>query len=260
MRIIIVLIFLVMTFSVADAVNDSVKVTQAASGWFKKNDDTIVLAVEEFEKPLRLLVLKRDRTLIYSKAFSDDYPPQKESTPVNPFLRFKMLDIKGLPSPIVLAVAAQPGGSDINYELNLVAEKQGNITSINPLPIHLSIQDGVYLGHINKKYGYGMIVWKFEFDAAHYAPHKYKISIYQWDRKTESFTLKKAFVTKKRFESGEDALKSYGLPSENFRNVVMLPEQEMSTLGLEEEYFPFIESDNKQGHNQADAPDQKPVR
>ncbi len=215
----------------------SPKATQAALINFKVNDITTVLAVEEFGKSPVLVVLKGSE-IIYSTQFGEDFKALnagKEFVCVNSFLRFKTFNIKGLLSPVLLAVAAQPGGSDEHFEIQIIAEKEGKITSLNPEPIFLTIQDGIFLGYIGKKYGYGMIKWSFQWDAAHYEPHKYEISIYKWDQENMNFTLKKKFITERKFKKGCDALNHYGFPCRNFRDEVIRPTEDISTLGIESE-------------------------
>lgn len=203
---------------------------------FKVNDVT-VLAVEEFGKSPALLVLK-GKEMIYSTEFGEHFIAAKEFAYTNSFLRFKSFDIKGLLSPILLAVAAAPGGSDEGFEIKIISEKDGRITSLNPEPIFITIQDGIFLGYINSKYGYGMITWTFQWDAAHYEPHKYEISIYKWDQKNMNFTLKKKFITERKFKEGCDALKHYGLRCRNFRDEVIRATEDISTLGIESELLP----------------------
>jgi hypothetical protein len=209
------------------------KVTQAAYVYFKSNR-VIALAVEEFGKAPTLLLMK-DGNAIFSIQLDSTrahrFPQEFGYT--NPFLRFKAFDVKGMPSPILMAVLASPGGSDEGFSIHLITEIDGKIKSINPGPIGLSIQDGIYLGYINHKHGIGMITCKFVWDAAHYAPHKYHISIYKWEQTTARLFLDEEFTTEKQYRDEESALAHYGLPSRNFRNEVVMPEEDISTLGIE---------------------------
>ena len=210
----------------------SPKVTQAAYVYFKSNH-VIALAVEEFDKAPMLLLMKGGNVCFSTQLDSACRFPH-EFGYTNPFLRFRAFDLKGMPSPILMTVLAGPGGSDEGFAVDLIAEVDGKIKSIHPGPIRLSIQDGVYLGYINRKHGYGMITWKFVWDAAHYAPHKYHVAIYKWDQSTGRLILEEEFTTEKQYEDGESALAHYGLPSHNFRNDVVRPEEDMSTLGIED--------------------------
>lgn len=212
----------------------SPKVTQAALVNFKSHLVT-VLAVEEFGKSPSIIFLSKDtkdKEAIQPIEFSE-VKALDEFAYVNSFLRFKTFRIKGIVSPLIVAIAAQPTGTDEWVEVKLISEKDGKISVLNPAVLTITLQDGIYLGYINKKYGYGMVKWNFQWDAAHYEPHKYEISIYQWDRKNMSFVPKTNFITKRKFKTGCDALKHYGLPCKNIRDEVIKVEEDISTLGIE---------------------------
>ncbi|HEY3346484.1 MAG TPA: hypothetical protein VGK71_02565 [Nitrospirota bacterium] len=124
-------------------------------------------------------------------------------------------------------------------------KNNGKIQTLNPSPIILNIKDGFYLGHINEKYGYGMVVWNFIFDAAHYEPHKYTIKIYGWDSSKNNFDLKNEFVTENKFADGESALKHYKLPYKNYRSEIISTEVDLSTLGIESRFLKHTGSKKK---------------
>jgi hypothetical protein len=192
------------------------------------------VAVEEMGKPLRLMFIEQGRKVVYSTEF-DIGDGNREFTYLNSFLRFRQIAPPGLPRPVVLAASVSPGCSDVTYEIKLVAERAGSITTINPAPINLSRQDGIYLGYINAKYGHGMIIWQNKWEnEAHYAPHRYDITIYGWNKRTSRFVLFDRLITKTKFNDGESALRRYGLPTRNYRDEIVIP-SEVSTLGMEAE-------------------------
>jgi hypothetical protein len=212
------------------------KVTQAALCDFKGNSAT-VLAIEDFGKPMSLVFLNSDRKIVYSTTFTGGFNSH-EFAYTNPFLRFRSYKLRGLPSPIVVAVGVYPGGSDVGYEVKLIAEKSGKITSLLAKPIDLTIQDGFYLGGINVKSGSGLIVWKNVWEnEAHYGPHRYEIRVYTWDSHAMNFRLVRNFKTSVKYKDGCAALSSYQLPCKNYRDDVVPTEQEISTLGIESEFF-----------------------
>lgn len=230
------------TLAFINTASASIKVTQAALVNFKTHKDVLAVSIEEFKKPLRLLLLGEDNEVIFSTQFRQDWPPREGFSYANPLLRFKVLHIKGLPSPMIFAVAVFPGGSDIGYAVKMIGEKNGKIATLSKDAIDLSIQNGVYLGYINRKYGYGMITWEFQWEEAHYDPHKYKIKIYTWDSRKHEFIHKVTLTTKKKFSNGCSAVRHCGLPCKNFRDKVLKPEEEISTLGIEKELLKQNES------------------
>ena len=189
MKLISIPLITILTILLVEQAHASPKVTQAALINFKVNDVT-VLAVEELGKSPALLVLKGNE-IIYSAQFGEHFVATEEFAYTNSFLRFKSFNIEGLLSPILLAVAAAPGGSDEGFEIKIISEKDGKITLLNPDPIFITIQEGIFLGYISSKYGHGMITWNFQWDAAHYGPYKYEICIYRWDRKNQNLVLLK---------------------------------------------------------------------
>jgi hypothetical protein len=209
------------------------KVTQVATIDFKINN-VIALAVEEFGKPPLLHFMTIDRKVVQTIKFDSNIVSIHEFAFTNCFLKFKSFEIKDLPSPLLIALAVQPTGSDEWADVKLVSEKNGKIAELNPEPIKITIQDGFYLGNINKQYGNGLVTWNFQWDAAHYEPHKYEIKIYQWDSKKTSFVLKNKFITKKKYKSGCEALKEHGLPCRNIRDEIINIEGDKSILGAED--------------------------
>jgi hypothetical protein len=212
--------------------NASPKVTQAAIIDFKTHLVT-ALAVEEFSKSPSLIFFtddKKKEIIEFKEVKAFD-----EFAYTNSFLRFKSFRIKGIALPLIVGVAAQPTGTDEWAEVKIISERNGTIAVLNPDVLTITLQDGIYLGYINKKYGYGMVKWNFQWDAAHYEPHKYEISISIWDRKNMSFVPKKTFITKKKFKNGCAALKHYGLPCNNIRDQIIKVEEDISTLGIEDE-------------------------
>jgi len=245
-RILMALFYLLLlTISLVQVSEALPKVTQAAFCSFKTNQVT-VLSVEEFQKPLKLLFLGPKNKVVYSTTFSEVLNNDKFAY-TNPFLRFRIYKLKGLPSPVIVAVAVSPGGTDFGYQIKIIGEKNGAITTLTHDSIDLTIQDGFYLGHINTKYGNGMIIWKniWGENESHYEPHRYQLQIYKWDSRGTSFQLIESFDTKNKFKHGCSALRAYQLPCKNFRDEIVPVEQDVSTLGIEDELIPRGEKNEK---------------
>jgi len=233
MRLLSTLILALLTFFASISPSEaSPKVTQAGFIHFKKSGSMRTLAVEEFGKPFLLYMFNEDDKLAYSASFDLAARKLQEFHYANPFLRFRSFRIRGLPSPLVAAVLASPGGSDEAFRVRLIGEIDGKISALHR-DIQLTIQDGFCLGRIGKRYGYGMIIWRFLWNEAHYDPHRYEISIYRWDHKRQSFVFQRTFTTKRKFKDGCRAVKYYGFNCKNYRDEVIRPDEEFSTLGIE---------------------------
>ncbi|HEY3346485.1 MAG TPA: hypothetical protein VGK71_02570 [Nitrospirota bacterium] len=98
------------------------KVTQAASVDFVTNKGLVALAIEEPEKNQTLSIYRNEKE-IFSTKFDKLGASPYQFGYTNPFLRFKTFDIEGFGQPILIAIAAHPGGSDETCEVKLVAEK-----------------------------------------------------------------------------------------------------------------------------------------
>ncbi|HEX6624459.1 MAG TPA: hypothetical protein VF064_12160, partial [Pyrinomonadaceae bacterium] len=82
------------------------------------------------------------RLLSFSVGSSDAraYRIESYETPMNPLVRFKVLEAAGLPGPLVFAVAVKPGGTDHGFETNIIAEAGGRLKLLTPAPLTNNIQ------------------------------------------------------------------------------------------------------------------------
>lgn len=134
-------------------------------------------------------------------------------SPIDPFVRFRALDVGGLPRPLVFAVAVRPGGSDHTFETTLFGEAGGRLKALTPEPLLTSIQGGVFVGDLGGKYGRGVAVWVFLWeDEAHYAEHRYEVKLYTYDARRATFRRAAVLRSKGKHRQGVDALAELGLP------------------------------------------------
>jgi hypothetical protein len=101
------------------------------------------------------------------KFFSDDdllKPTAEQGAAFNPFLRFQVLRPACFGPPLILAVAVVPGGSDHGFWAAVIGEVAGKLAVLTPSELSLQVQGGLSLGHLNKRFGCGLVVWKFIWD------------------------------------------------------------------------------------------------
>jgi len=213
------------------------KITQAAVIGMGNNDVADVISVEEFEEHFKLLVVGENKKILFSSEFGIGEAVEGYS-PLNPFLRFKSYTIQNLPSPLILAVLEMPAFNNHFSEIRLIAEVNGKFSVINPAELGkeliLSSHDGIYIGYINKKYGNGLIIGEYILkNGGKNGPHRYSISIFNWDKKKSKFSLSRRFVTKHEFSNFCSALKSNRLACRNIRDDIIQVGNDVSTLGLE---------------------------
>jgi len=133
-------------------------------------------------------------------------PNAEDAVEFRPSLRFRIIRSQGFASPLIMSVGLFTGGSDNAYFLTLFAEVGGKIVRLNSKPLFANVQGGFYFGYLNKRLGYGLAVWNFEWaTGAHYSEHKYAIDIYRisgGQLKRISHTLsKKAYDSDKGIDS-----------------------------------------------------------
>jgi len=133
---------------------------------------------------------------------------------IDPFVRFKPLNVEGLSAPLVLAVAIRPGGSDHTFETTLVGASGQSFRVLTPEPLLTSIQGGVFVGDLGGRYGVGIAVWNFlwEDSEAHYAAHRYEVKLYTFDARRSLFRRAAVLRSKGKHKRGEDALAELNLP------------------------------------------------
>jgi len=133
---------------------------------------------------------------------------------MNPFVSFRVLRVRGLPDPLVLAVAVRPGGSDHGFEATVVGEAGGGLKVLTPAdPPYVNIQGGFFVGDLGRGRGPGLVAWNFIWeDSAHYGDHRYEVRLYPFDPARAAFGLPVTLQSKRKHASGAAALAELGLP------------------------------------------------
>jgi hypothetical protein len=158
------------------------KITQSAIVRFPHHGAVRVESVEQVGRfPQIVFTDLKNHAVVFRSAITDSdgwlKPTDEEFT--KPFLRFREVRSAGFPSPLIMAVAVTPGGSDDGFSLAVYGEIDGKFARLTDKTIDTDIQGGYYLGFLNKELGYGLVSWEFIWDDAHYAPHRYFMTIYR---------------------------------------------------------------------------------
>jgi hypothetical protein len=130
-------------------------------------------------------------------------------------LIYFVLDSKAQPTA-VLAVAMYTGGSDCEYVPALVGPIGGKLTSwLQQEPV-VNGQGGFYVGDLGGRRGFGLAAWSFIWeDGAHWGSHRYNVRLYRVDPESGTSSLVFKADTKRKYVSGIDALKEFGLRYQN---------------------------------------------
>jgi hypothetical protein len=151
---------------------------------------------------------------IFSKALGDPILPEMVSRPI---LRFTVNEGPRPQSPLILAVAMSPGGSDCGYEGIVVGESKGRLAVLTPKPVGTYAEGGMYLGDLGNSRGFGLAVWNFIWaeDESHVDKHRYEVSLYRYDAVQSRFKLIDRVVSKQKYDLPAEALAELGLHYEN---------------------------------------------
>lgn len=172
-----------------------------------------VSAVETLNAPLRLVfsTVSTGRELFafdYKDEAKEFYKPEDFNSLINAFLRFRTVSVEDLPSPLVLGVAVNPGGSDHGFMTHVFGEDGGVFKRLTPESLHTAIAGGVHLGDLGAERGKGVALWNSVWadDEAHTAPHRYEVRLYPYDAASRTFVKGETLVTKNKHAGDRAAL------------------------------------------------------
>jgi hypothetical protein len=129
---------------------------------------------------------------------------------LNPKLRFKAISVHGLPSPLVVGIAMNPGVSDSGWEAVAVGVVNGQLEQLTYESLETSNEGGFFFGDLGHGMGLGAAQWDFIWGEGegHPPPHKYEIKLYKWSGRR--FEWEKVIRTRKQYDSPQAALSAYG--------------------------------------------------
>jgi hypothetical protein len=161
------------------------KVTQSKIVNFPRLGAVRVQTIEQVgEFPQIVFADAKSRKVIFRRQITDPDGSLKPNDDefAQPFLRFGVVHSEGISTPLIMAVAVRPGGSDHLFTLVVFGALNGKMAPLSNVPIETNIQGGFYFGFINRKLGYGIVSWCFDWDfdnsEGHYDYHHYTTDIY----------------------------------------------------------------------------------
>ena len=124
-------------------------------------------------------------------------------------LNFVVINLPQIATPLVVAVAVRPGGSDYIFQSAIVGSLDGKIRDFLPDHPTTNIQGALCLGKFGKHSMPGVLVLNFIWEnGAHYSAHRYECTFYEWTGAV--FEKQSVFETKRAYESWQDAAKELG--------------------------------------------------
>lgn len=192
------------------------RVTQQLWVDFPKAGLLHVRAVENYGEPMRVEVLDVEKdALLYSFPAPTEEPPDADAKYGNPFLRFRVLRVEGLPQPLIFVVAVMPGVSGHGFSAMLIGEVGGRLKVLTPETLDTNNQGGIHVGDLGGGRGAGVAVWWPVWDTGcegHYSAHRFEVSYHPLDSRTKRFRKGKTLRSKRKYGGhGEGALKELGL-------------------------------------------------
>ncbi|HRH41275.1 MAG TPA: hypothetical protein PKY82_06480 [Pyrinomonadaceae bacterium] len=182
---------------------------------FPKNGKLQVQIIEEVNKPFTLRFTRDDETVSQFVLRNGGDEPRREyfHSAVDPKIRFRVVEIEGLPKPLIHLVIVTPGGSDYGFWSLLFGEINGKIKLITPPTMQFSWEGGIRFGNLGRGNGTGIAVWNSIWGDGeiHHGEHFYEVEIYNFNQKLGKFVKTKQLKTKQKYETPAQALESLGL-------------------------------------------------
>jgi hypothetical protein len=132
-------------------------------------------------------------------------------------IEFKVLHIPGMPEPLLMVMAVEPGGSDAAWETILIGVVSGAIKRLWQQSEPLNYEGGILVGDLGQDRGTGVAQWNFVWGSgeSHVDPHKYSLQLYLWNKQKSQFDVGPKYITKNKYQDDAQALQELGF---NFRD------------------------------------------
>jgi hypothetical protein len=124
-------------------------------------------------------------------------------------INFVVINLNKIATPLVVAVAVRPGGSDHLFQSAIMGSVDGEIRDLLPDHPTTNIQGAFCLGKFGKHLRPGVVVLNFIWEnGAHYGAHRYQCTFYEWTGSV--FEKRDVLETKLAYESWQHAAKGLG--------------------------------------------------
>jgi len=167
-----------------------------------------VRANEEVGRDLTLTFInQKSENEIQSYDFGSYWNWSKDTTDGDwhPKIRFKGISIRGLPNPLVIGIAMDPGVSDSAWQAVAFGVVDGQLQLLTFEKMETSNEGGFFFGDLGKGLGLGAAQWDFVWgeEEGHPPPHKYEVRLSKWNGRR--FEWEKVIRTRGRYNSPQKA-------------------------------------------------------
>lgn len=113
---------------------------------------------------------------------------------------------------VSIAIAGFAGGSDAHFEIAVLdTSSPSHVRELTTKRIDATTQDALFIGTFGGRRGILVVSFLWE-DEAHYAPHRYRATVYAWNG--ERFEPASTRETTRKQESAHDAARELGYDCE----------------------------------------------
>jgi hypothetical protein len=149
----------------------------------------------------RVVIYAADCRVLYQQVFANTIETR--------LMRAKLGD-----QPVLVSTTMTPGGSGDGFEHVVLSYDADGVFALAPLRLSHSNMDGFHLGDLGRGRGPGLMIWSALWeDAAHYEPHRYRVTVYRW--RGDRFIGPETWTTKKRYDPDPPAVaRRLGLPDD----------------------------------------------
>lgn len=195
------------------------RISQRRDVYFEGIGLVTVSAHEDIgETPKLVLTSASSGAKLFEAYVQSDLVSQGDDLPgLNPTLRFTVQTLKGFHSPVVIAVAMEPGGSDDGWESFAVGLVDGSFAQVTFDHLRTNDDGGFFFGDLGNGIGVGAAQWNFVWgeDESHPPPHRYEIKLYKWNGRR--FEWDRVLRTRVQLNCARDAVRALGFHFSDMR-------------------------------------------
>jgi hypothetical protein len=187
------------------------RISQQSDVYFKDIGLVTISAREDIGTTPRLVFTNESGQNVYEAYVHSDWEYlDDDHSGLNPSLRFTVQNLRGITSPLVIAVAMQPGGSDNAWESFAVGVVDGRFAQLTFEHLKTDDDGGFFFGDLGNGIGPGAAQWNFIWgeDEGHPPPHRYEIRLYKWNGRR--FEWESVRRTRGQFNCARDAVNALG--------------------------------------------------
>lgn len=189
------------------------KISQTENVRFSGIGIVRISAHEDFGQTPRLTVteVSSGEELLSAYFGSSAWRSDPKLGDLNPRFRFRIVRVRGFSEPLIIGIAMDPGVSDSAWEAVVIGVINGHPEQLTYESLQTSNEGGFFVGDLGQGVGLGAAQWDFVWgeDEGHPPPHQFEVKLYRWNG--WRFEWYKVFRTKKKYQSGREALRAYGL-------------------------------------------------